>query len=193
MQDSVALIISVAVFATLIASVCVRRRQLSLRIQAISCLMEALYSFTIGAMTGAVINIINFIRSGLFANRNRFGRAIYLLILLLFDAIILINCYLTWAGPSSLLPTIGSLVRTYCLWQTDMKLVRVSGITTGLSYGAYYAIYGGWPMVLGYVTLLVVGAYEIVAKDMLKSRRRAARRASAYHRRLCYQEATSRR
>ena len=43
--------------------------------------MEALYSFTIGAMTGAVINIINFIRSGLFANRNRFGRVIYLLIL----------------------------------------------------------------------------------------------------------------
>ena len=133
MQDSVALILSVAVFATLIASVCVRRRQLSLRIQAVSCLMEALYSFTIGAMTGAVINIINFIRSGLFANRNRFGRAIYLLILLLFDAIILINCYLTWAGLSSLLPTIGSLVRTYCLWQTDMRLVRVSGITTGLS------------------------------------------------------------
>ena len=81
MQDSVALILSVAVFATLIASVCVRRRQLSLRIQAVSCLMEALYSFTIGAMTGAVINIINFIRSGLFANRNRFGRVIYLLIL----------------------------------------------------------------------------------------------------------------
>ena len=69
----------------------------------------------------------------------------------------------------------------------------MSGITTGLSYGAYYALYGGWLMVLGYATLLIVGAYEIATKDMSRNRRQAARRASVYHRRLCYQEVTSRR
>lgn len=193
MRDNIALILSIAVFVTLVASVCVKRRRLSLSIQATSCLIEALYSFIIGALTGAVINIINFIRSGLFINRDKFGRIAYLFILVFFDVIILANCYLTWDGPASLLPTIGSLVRTYCLWQTDMRLVRVSGITTGLSYGAYYAIYGGWLMVLGYAILLIVGIYEIITKDVAGHHRRVAGRASAYHRRLCYQEVSSRR
>ena len=178
MRDNIALILSIAVFVTLVASVCVKRRRLSLSIQATSCLIEALYSFITGALTGAVINIINFIRSGLFINRDKFGRIAYLFILLFFDAIILANCYLTWDGPASLLPTIGSLVRTYCLWQTDMRLVRVSGITTGLSYGAYYAIYGGWLMVLGYAILLIVGIYEIITKDVTGHHRRVASRAS---------------
>lgn len=66
--------LSVMVFATLIASVCVKHRRRSLQIQSISCLLESLYSLCIGAVTGAVINVINFIRSGLFIGRNRFGR-----------------------------------------------------------------------------------------------------------------------
>ena len=145
----------------------------------------------LGAFTGAFINVINFIRSGLFIKRNKFSRLCYLLILVLFDLVIMANCLITWAGPVSLLPTIGSLVRTYCLWQTDMRLVRVSGITTGLSYGTYYALYGGWLMVIGYGALLAVGVYEIITKDALRHKGRAANRASAYHRRLCYQEAAA--
>lgn len=29
-----------------------------------------------------------------------------------------------WNGYISLLPTIGSVIRTYCLWKTNMKLVK---------------------------------------------------------------------
>ena len=192
MRENIALVLSVVVFATLIISISVRSRRQSLKIQSAGCLLEALYSFTIGALTGAFINVINFIRSGLFVRRDEFGRFSYLLILVFFDLVILGNCLLTWAGPVSLLPTIGSLVRTYCLWQSDMRLIRVSGITTGLSYGAYYAIYGGWLMVMGYTLLLVAGVYEITSKDVLRRRKNVAKRAAAYHRRLCYQEADSR-
>ena len=164
MRENIALVLSVAVFATLIISISVRSRRRSLKIQSASCLLEALYSFTIGALTGAFINVINFIRSGLFVRRDEFGRFSYLLILVFFDLVILGNCLLTWAGPVSLLPTIGSLVRTYCLWQSDMRLIRVSG----------------------------AGVYEIVSKDVLRRRKNVAKRAAAYHRRLCYQEADSR-
>ena len=192
MRENIDLVLSVVVFATLIISISVRSRRQSLKIQSAGCLLEALYSFTIGALTGAFINVINFIRSGLFVRRDEFGRFSYLLILVFFDLVILGNCLLTWVGPVSLLPTIGSLVRTYCLWQSDMRLIRVSGITIGLSYGAYYAICGGWLMVMGYALLLVAGVYEIVSKDVLCRRKNVAKRAAAYHRRLCYQETDSR-
>ena len=48
----------------------------------------------------------------------------------------MINCYFSWTGWVSLLPTIGSMIRSYCLWQSNMKLVRISGITTGI--GAFF-------------------------------------------------------
>lgn len=180
-------------FATLIASVCVKHRRRSLQIQSISCLLESLYSLCIGAVTGAVINVINFIRSGLFIGRNRFGRWQCFAILVVFDVIIMVNCVLTWAGSVSLLPTIGSLVHTYCLWQTDMRLVRVSGVTTGLSHGAYCVIYGGWLMAPGYTVLLITGVVEIILHDKRGGRAYAPRYASAYHRRLVFQPADSRR
>ena len=84
----------------------------------------------------------------------------------LFESIIIINCLYTWQGFISLLPTIGSIIRTYCLWQSNMKLVRISGITTGLLYGSYYIYYSSWFMVLGDVVLLVTGIYVLLKNDI---------------------------
>ena len=64
-----------------------------------------------------------------------------------------------------MLPTIGSMIRAYCLWQSNMKYVRISGITTGILYGCYYIYYEGWFMVLGYAILLIVGFYTFYKND----------------------------
>ena len=59
------------------------------------------------------------------------------------------------------------MIRTYCLWQTNMTLVRLSGITTGVFYGAYYVYYDSWIMVLGDVILIITGLYAIWKDDVL--------------------------
>lgn len=156
----------IATFVALVLSLCVKSRRSSLYIQAISCLLEAIYDFLISAVTGGVLNIFNFIRSFFFAERKRFGRKFYVGLLMLFELIVVVNCILTWRGFVSLLPTIGSLIRTYCLWQSSMTLIRFSGVTTGLTYSAYYAIYGGWPLMIGYLLVLVVGFVEFFGKDV---------------------------
>ena len=86
------------------------------------------------------------------------------------EGIIITNCYFSWAGWISLLPTIGSIIRTYCLWQSKMKWVRVSGITTGLFYGSYYIYYNSWFMVLGDAILLLIGIYEVYKNDIRKKK-----------------------
>lgn len=73
-----------------------------------------------------------------------------------------------WGGLISLLPTIGSIIRTYCLWQSSMKLVRISGITTGITYGLYYCYYQSWLMVLGDVILLLMGIQAVYIFDIKK-------------------------
>lgn len=160
------MIFSVLTFVTLIISVCIKERKKSLVVQSISCLLEAIYDFIIYAYTGAILSVINFIRTFLFINKSKFNKTIYLLILLFFESIIIINCILTWNGYISLLPTIGSMIRTYCLWQSNMKLVRISGITTGILYGSYYIYYNSWFMVLGDFILLATGIYALWQNDI---------------------------
>lgn len=65
-----------------------------------------------------------------------------------------------------MLPTIGSMIRAYCLWQSNMKYVRILGIITGVLYGSYYVYYEGWFMVLGYLILLIIGIWQVYKTDI---------------------------
>lgn len=77
---------------------------------------------------------------------------------------------MTWQGFISIFPTIGSFIRTYCLWQSNMKLVRLSGITTGIFYGIYYLYYQSFFMVLGDIILIITGIYAIWVNDIRKKK-----------------------
>lgn len=160
------MIFSILAFLALVISICIKERKKSLCVQSLNCFFEAVYDFIISAYTGAVLSIINFIRTFIFINKNKINKRIYLFILIFFDGIIIVNCLLTWSGLISLLPTIGSIIRTYCLWQSNMRLVRISGITTGIFYGTYYIFYQSWFMVLGDLILLLVGIYAVYKNDL---------------------------
>lgn len=164
------MIFSVLAFIAVIVSICIKDRKTSLCVQSLNCIFEAIYDFIISAFTGAILGIINFIRTCLFINKDKFTKKIYVLILIFFESIIIINCVYTWGGLISLLPTIGSVIRTYCLWQSKMKYVRLSGITTGFFYGSYYVYYQSWFMVLGYLILLITGAWQVWKNDIRKNR-----------------------
>lgn len=164
------MIFSILAFIALIISICIKDRRKSLHIQSINCLFEMIYCFIINALTGAIVSIINLIRTLLFVYKDKFNKNIYLLMLIIFESVIVINCIYTWEGYISLFPTIGSMIRTYCLWQTNMKLVRISGISTGILYGLYYVLHGSWFMVLGDVVLLVISLISIYKNDINKER-----------------------
>lgn len=160
------MIFSVLAFVALILSICIKDRNKSLFVQSLNCLFEAIYDFIINAFTGAVLSIINVIRTSIFRQSDKINRKLYVLLLYIFESIIVINCIYTWNGFISLLPTIGSMIRTYCLWQTDMKLVRISGMTTGITYGLYYSYYESWWLVFGDIILIVISIINICKRDI---------------------------
>lgn len=164
------MIFSILAFIALVLSICIKDRKKSLFIQSLNCLFEAIYSFIINAFTGAFLSIVNFIRTFIFIQSEKINKKIYLLILVLFESIIITNCIFTWNGLISILPTIGSIIRTYCLWQSNMKLVRISGITTGILYGLYYLYYHSWFIVMGDIILLVTSIISIYKNDIRKRR-----------------------
>lgn len=160
------MIFSILAFIALILSICIKDRKKSLGVQSLNCLFEAIYSFIINAFTGAFLSIINFIRTFIFMQSTKIKRKIYVFILVMFESIIVLNCIYTWNGIISLLPTIGSIIRTYCLWQSNMKLVRISGITTGILYGLYYSYYQSWFIVAGDIILLITSIISIYKYDI---------------------------
>ena len=162
------MIFSILAFMALILSICIKDRKKSLGVQSLNCLFEAIYSFIINAFTGAFLSIINFIRTYIFMQSEKIKRKIYVFVLIIFVSIIILNCIYTWNGMISLLPTIGSIIRTYCLWQSNMKLVRISGITTGILYGLYYSYYQSWFIVAGDIILLFTSIISIYKYDIKK-------------------------
>lgn len=160
------MIFSILAFLALVVSICIKERKKSLLIQSTNCLFEAIYDFIIKAYTGATLSVINIIRTFLFIYKEKFNRILY--ILFLFEGIIMINCIMTWEGYISILPTVGSMIRTYCLWQTNMKLVRISGVTTGVLYGLYYSYYQSWFIVMGDIILLFTSIINIYKNDIKK-------------------------
>lgn len=161
------MIFSILAFLAVCISICIKDRKKSLYVQSLNCFFEAIYDFIINAFTGAVLSIINLIRTFIFIQKDKINKFIYLIVLFLFEGIIIINCVFTWGGYISLLPTIGSMIRSYCLWQSNMKLVRISGITTGILYGLYYIYYQSWFLVLGNVTLLIISIISFYKNDII--------------------------
>lgn len=159
------MIFSILAFIASFISICTKDRKKSLSIQSLNCIFESIYDFIVSAYTGAILSIINFIRTLFFINKEKFNKQKYIFILFLFEIVIVINCIFTWQGYISLLPTIGSMIRVYCLWQTNMKLVRISGLTTGLLYGLYYLYYKGWFLVFGNILLFIISIFSIYKYD----------------------------
>lgn len=160
------MVFSILAFVALILSICIKDRKKSLGVQSLNCLFEAINAFIINAFTGAILSIINFIRTFIFLQSEKISKRVYICILIIFESVIVVNCIYTWNGAISLLPTIGSVIRTYCLWQSNMKLVRISGITTGIFYGLYYLYYQSWFIVMGDVLLLIVSLINIYRYDL---------------------------
>lgn len=159
------MIFSILAFLATIISMVVKTRKKSLIVQSFNCIFEGIYDILIKAYTGAILSLINLIRTYLFLNNNKFSKHIYNLILVIFELIIIISCVFTWDGYISLLPAVGSMARAYCLWKDDMKLIRTSGIIIGLFYGIYYIYYGSLFMVIGDTLILLTSIYALLKEN----------------------------
>ena len=67
-----------------------------------------------GAYTGAVLNAIAIVREIIFFNRGKKKWATHKFWLFFFMIVMLVSPVLTWAGPVSILPAMGSCVAVIC-------------------------------------------------------------------------------
>ncbi len=71
------MIFSILAFIALFISICIKKRKKSLYVQSLNCFFEAVYDFIISAFTGAILSIINLIRTFIFINKEKFSNLYY--------------------------------------------------------------------------------------------------------------------
>lgn len=161
------MIFCILAFITLFISICIKDRKKSLIVQRLNCFFKGLYDLWINAYTAAAIDLVNVIRSSFFIKKEKFSKKVYFALLIIFETIIVISCIFTWEGLFCLLPTLASMIRTFCLWHSNMKYVRFSGILSGLLFALYYIHYNGWLMAIGYIILIFVSLYNVLKVDFI--------------------------
>ena len=126
-----------------------------------------------GAITGSLMSVVSFIRDVIFM---KFGtRRAPGWILLILYAVMIGLTGLSWAGPISLLPLIGSIIYAFSLWYGEVKWIRLGNALGNTPYLAYTLLTGNYAlfiMTLIEVISAAVGFWRIDVLGKKKSKRR---------------------
>ena len=131
----------IAALSGLVIFISVKRSRI-LILKILSDSLFVLHQLCLGMLSGALLSGLAVARSGVFYHRGQRKWADNPLWLVLFLLLTLISPVLTWAGPISLLPTIGSVVCVFGYYVKNTWLLRIlSFIGEGL--WLLYGLLGG--------------------------------------------------
>lgn len=109
----------------------------------------------LGLYTGLVVQAIAVGRSLVFSQRGKAKWADHPFWLVLFIALTLISPILTWAGPVSLLPAIGSVTSTLSFYCKRPQHIRYFALPTCILWGAYGLLCQNYPSMVSNIFSLI--------------------------------------
>ena len=129
----------------------------------------------LGALSGAVINAINVTRESVFYHKEKkWGSfVIWPILFVLANAI---STVLTWQGPISLLPLIGSSLNVLALWCASPKWMRILTIPALTLWEIYSVCVMSLSSILVNIFSILSAVYGLV-RDALEKKRRESEAA----------------
>lgn len=129
-----------------------------------------------GAYTGAVLNAIAIVREIIFFNRGKKKWATHKFWLFFFMIVMLVSPVLTWAGPVSILPAMGSCVAVICFYAEKPIMTKYLAYFAQGSWLAYAVLTKNWSSTVCNVIALVSATIGIIHEVSVK--RKAVKNAS---------------
>ena len=130
-----------------------------------------------GAVTGALMASVSFIRDIIFTKYGK-KRAPFWILLVIYAAMTALTA-VSWAGPLSLLPYIGSLIYAWTLWYGKVKWIRFGNAAGNSPYLIYTFVTGNWAlfvMTLFEVISSIIGFIRIDVIGKKKSKKRRSKK-----------------
>ena len=144
-----------------------KKRAHIMALQMLASLLFSLQLFLLGAVTGACVDLISFIRTMIFASREKHKWASSPVWLIGFLLAMIISGLLTWSNIYSLTAILGSCLSTIALWMKDGSKIRFVSLFVGPCWIIYNWIYGSVAGVLSEIlamTSIIIGILRLDRK-----------------------------
>ncbi len=110
-----------------------------------------------GALTGSFMSIVSFVRDIIFTKYGKKRAPLWILLVLY--VIMTVLTIVSWAGPLSLLPFVGSIIYAWSLWYGEVKWIRLGNAVGNSPYLIYTILTGNYALFI--MTLLEVASAAI--------------------------------
>lgn len=128
-----------------------------------------------GAITGALMASVAFIRDVIFTKYGK-KRAPFWILLLIYVAMTGLTI-LSWAGPLSILPYIGSLIYAFTIWYGKVKWIRFGNAVGNSPYLVYTLITGNYALFAMTLFEVISAAVGFIRIDLLGNKKKSKKRS----------------
>ena len=137
-----------------------------------------------GAATGSLMAAISFVRNFVITKWYNRKRAPLWFLLILY-AVMTVLTIVSWAGPLSLLPYVGSLIYAWSLWYGKVKWIRLGNAVGNSPYLIYTILTGNYALFLMTLVEVVSATIGFIRFDVLgkKKKTRVSRRSTVNRKR----------
>ncbi|MBR1802109.1 YgjV family protein [Candidatus Saccharibacteria bacterium] len=118
-----------------------------------------------GAFTGMFLAMVSFVRDVIFTHYGK-KRAPFWILLIIYALMTALTA-LSWAGPLSILPYVGSLVYAYTLWYGKVKWIRFGNAVGNTPYLVYTILTGNYVLFVMTLFEVLSAAIGFIRIDLL--------------------------
>lgn len=116
----------------------VRSNRLLFALQTLGCLTFCLQFALLGAYSGCLSLLVNITRNIMLTKYNDCGLVRWKGWVVVFSGLCLAIAFLTWSGPASLLPAVGTIAGTAAYWTNNAKSIRIVNLSVACPCALLY-------------------------------------------------------
>ena len=162
-----------ALICTVVSMQLKKKRHLMLLQTASEAFIVAQYLVK-GAITGSFMAMVSFIRDIIFTKHDKKRTPLW--VLLVIYAIMTILTIISWAGPLSLLPYVGSLIYAWSLWYGKTKWIRLGNAVGNSPYLIYTIVTGNYALFIMTLLEVISSAVGFIRLELPSKKKNAKKR-----------------
>ena len=160
----------IGVVALILCLLCfqMKNRSVIMIMQMTASLLFSVQLFMVGAITGAILDVISFVRTLIFSRRESSKWAQSPLWLYSFLIVMIFTGILTWDNIFSLFAILGTLLSTFALWMKNPKYIRLISLLVGPCWITYHIFVGTYTGIINEVLALTSIIIGLIRNDIIK-------------------------
>ncbi len=162
-----------ALICTVVSMQLKKKRQLMVLQTASEAFIVAQYLVK-GAITGSFMAMVSFIRDIIFTKYDKKRTPLW--VLLVIYAVMTILTIISWAGPLSLLPYVGSLIYAWSLWYGKTKWIRLGNAVGNSPYLIYTIVTGNYALFIMTLLEVISSAVGFIRLELPSKKKNAKKR-----------------